>query len=359
MRAHQGPESAGIKVADRHQEGVVRPEEAAMVVEHVVERQRGDLARVPPGIASIGMIAVDQASEQQFGPEGGVVTVPLKLGGGATTSPRQLFRREGRADHHVGQEFHGERQILSSHAQRGPRGVDVEGAADVLDDLGDLLGRPGGGPFLSKPAGQLRDARFGLVDLPGIDEQVERDGPGIGTTLRQQPQSVGQDGAPRAKVGQGRGTVRDGQRQGMLIGWRGNGSRDRGGRLPPGDDQVATRPGERPAGGQPTLDEIHRRDATDVVRRHRQRRPVLVLPGPPVPPQGDLSQPGSQAAQVFLLPTPGGFEPMPGAGQFLGSRPRVRQRPDDLEGRRFESGVFDPRRRLDLDQELAGVAGPS
>ena len=215
---------------------------------------RATLARRAAGVAGVGVVAVDQAAEQQVGAEGRVVAVALQLGDDPAPRPGEGVGREGGPADHVGQELQGQRQVLGADAERGPGRADVERPADVLDRLGQRLGRAGLRPLVEQPAGQEAQAGLRLAEQAGVDEQLQRDDPRPRPPLGDQPQAVGQDrrgvgwkSASREPAAGDRQRDRpvDGRRRGgpgRRRGWASAGSRTVTARPGRGSDQPTVRP---------------------------------------------------------------------------------------------------------------------
>ena len=270
---HQGLQLPRVEVADGHEEGLVGPEVAAVVVDDVVAGQPGDLPGGPPGVAGIGVVAVDEPAEEEVGAKGGVVAVGLEFGGDLAAGPGEGIGREGRADGQVGQPLDGHRQVLGPDPERGAGRADLERPADVLDRLGHRLGRPrgrslprasgrSGRPVPAWPRGAARRRRT----APG----PPRPSPGLGSVRSRMPL----------------GRVTSGGVVGQLVGpagisrsiGRGDGGGRRGGG-PPGaglgrqqDRHRSGRPGDRPADGEVGLEQVGRGDPADVLGLDRRAR---------------------------------------------------------------------------------------
>ena len=91
-----------------------------------------------------------------------------------------ILRRHGRSHDHVGQQFHGERQVLVEHADvvRGVflRRERVELAADRVNFFGDVLRAPRGRTFEEHVFDEMRDTAFRVAFMPRAAREPHADG---------------------------------------------------------------------------------------------------------------------------------------------------------------------------------------
>ena len=290
---------------------------------------RFDVADRAPRVAGVGMIAVDQVAEEQVGAEGRVVAVALELGGDPAARPGECLGGEGGPPDHVGEDLQGQRQVLGADPERGAGRADVERAADVLDRLGQGLGRAG---RASLPRASGRSGRpspgFASRSTPASTNSSSATMPVPGRRSETSRRPLARTVATGVIVGQLRAARRHRQARSVRSATGGAGGRGRAGaRLGRQQDRHRpVRPRQRPADRQAGVGQVGRDDAADVVGLDRQGRAVLGLPGAPVAPgSATWPSPRGQPGEVFLLPAPGGFEPVPRPCQLLGASGRRRR----------------------------------
>ncbi len=84
----------GIEITRGDQDRPLGGEMPAVVLEHVLPGQPGQVADSAPRVPTQRVCAIDQAAEAQVGPEGRVVQVATQLGADPPRHPADRFRRE-------------------------------------------------------------------------------------------------------------------------------------------------------------------------------------------------------------------------------------------------------------------------
>ena len=313
-----------------------------------------------PRVAGVGVVAVNQAAEDQVGAEGRVVAVALQLGRDPPLGPGQRLGRERGAADHVGQHLERQRQVLGADPHRGPRrptsSVPPTSSIASASASADRVGVPSSSirpvrnaspGFASRSRPASTNSSSATIPVPGRRSVTSRRPLASAVRCgRYSGQLRARPSGRPGRVGRSTPAAPDGPRG--LSGKRLRRQQDR---------DRAVRPRERPADRQVGVGQIGRGDPADVVgldgEGRRGARPARRASRPRARP-GRVRRPGRRG-----LPAPSARRLRAGAAS--GRAPR-RSGPSSAS-RANTAAIASSRRAgstpgggLDLDQELPGAA---